>query len=181
MKNQNFDKQRFEMIVVNDHSEDSTLKILEKSAKSWENLKIICMNEGEQGKKNAIKKGISCANGSVILCTDADCRAGENWIKTIANYFTDKSVKLLSAPVEFHYKKDIFQKNQKNNNDIFFIGRYTTVKEILKEFGAPVSNGVVIFSVNESGELVSSGGKSYVCNRADYNLNNNKKSNKRSI
>ena len=33
----------------------------------------------------------------------------------------------------------------------------------------------VIFSVNESGELVSSGGKSYVCNRADYNLNNNKK------
>lgn len=33
----------------------------------------------------------------------------------------------------------------------------------------------VIFSVNECGELVSSGGKSYICNRADYNLNNNKK------
>ena len=33
----------------------------------------------------------------------------------------------------------------------------------------------VMFSVNDSGELVSSGGKSYVCNRADYNLNNNKK------
>ena len=33
----------------------------------------------------------------------------------------------------------------------------------------------VMFSVNESGELVSTGGKSYVCNRADYNLNNNKK------
>ena len=33
----------------------------------------------------------------------------------------------------------------------------------------------VMFSVNESGDLVSSGGKSYVCNRADYNLNNNKK------
>jgi len=112
VKNQDFDKQRFEMIVVNDHSEDSTLKILEKSAKSWENLKIICMNEGEQGKKNAIKKGISFASGSVILCTDADCRVGKNWIRTIANYFTDKSVKLLSAPVEFHYKKDVFQKIQ---------------------------------------------------------------------
>jgi cellulose synthase/poly-beta-1,6-N-acetylglucosamine synthase-like glycosyltransferase len=112
VKNQNFNKQRFEMIVVNDHSEDSTLLILEKAAKSWENLKIICMNDGEQGKKNAIKKGISCANGSVILCTDADCRAGKNWIKTIANYFTDKSVTLLSAPVEFHNEKGIFQKIQ---------------------------------------------------------------------
>ena len=59
VKNQNFNKQRFEMIVVNDHSEDSTVLILEKAAKSWENLKIFCMNQEEQGKKNAIKKGIN--------------------------------------------------------------------------------------------------------------------------
>ena len=30
IKNQNFDKERFELIVVNDHSEDATLQILEK-------------------------------------------------------------------------------------------------------------------------------------------------------
>ena len=56
VKNQNFDKDRFEMIIVNDHSEDSTLQILEKAAENWQNLKIICMNEAEQGKKNGIKK-----------------------------------------------------------------------------------------------------------------------------
>ena len=112
VKNQDFDKQRFEMIVVNDHSEDSTLKILEKSAKSWENLKIICMNEGEQGKKNAIKKGISCANGSVILCTDADCRIGRNWIKTILSNFTNKKIKFVSGPVKYSSENNFLNKFQ---------------------------------------------------------------------
>ena len=100
------------MIIVNDHSEDSTLQILEKAAENWQNLKIICMNEVEQGKKNGIKKGISFAKGDIILCTDADCSAGKNWIKTISDYFADKNLKLLSAPVEFNKNQGIFQKIQ---------------------------------------------------------------------
>ena len=55
---QNFDKNRFELIVVNDHSTDDTLSILEKKAAIWNKLKIICLGEGEKGKKTAIEKHI---------------------------------------------------------------------------------------------------------------------------
>ncbi|HJM16243.1 MAG TPA: glycosyltransferase, partial [Flavobacteriales bacterium] len=74
--NQNFDKYRFDMIIVDDHSEDKTLQILYEESEKRNNLHIVCMNDDEIGKKNAIRKGVGIANGDVILCTDADCRVG---------------------------------------------------------------------------------------------------------
>ena len=84
--NQNFDKYRFQMIIVDDHSEDKTLEILYEESEKSNNLHIFIMNEDETGKKNAIRKGVGFANGDVILCTDADCRIQENWIKTCKFY-----------------------------------------------------------------------------------------------
>ena len=39
--NQNFDKYRFQMIIVDDHSEDKTLEILYKESEKWNNLHIV--------------------------------------------------------------------------------------------------------------------------------------------
>jgi cellulose synthase/poly-beta-1,6-N-acetylglucosamine synthase-like glycosyltransferase len=105
---QNFDKNRFELIVVNDHSTDETVSILEKEAAIWNKLKIVCLGEGEEGKKTAIEKGISFAKGDIIVCTDADCSVTENWITTITAYFSDEKIKMVSAPVLFKNKKGIF-------------------------------------------------------------------------
>ena len=112
VKMQNFENNRFEMIVVNDHSTDSTLQILEQEAAIWDKLKVVCLNEGEEGKKSAIEKGISLAKGDIILCTDADCSVGRNWIATIVNYFADEKIKMVSAPVVFLEGKGFFQQLQ---------------------------------------------------------------------
>ena len=106
IKTQNLDKNRFELIVVNDHSTDDTLLILEKEAAIWNKLKVVCLSQGEEGKKTAIEKGISFAKGDVIVCTDADCSVTENWITTIIAYFSDEKIKMVSAPVVFENKKD---------------------------------------------------------------------------
>ncbi|MBC8265850.1 MAG: glycosyltransferase [Flavobacteriales bacterium] len=112
VKNQKLDKNRFEMIIVNDHSTDDTLQILEKEASIWDKLKVVRLSKSEKGKKSAIQKGISFAKGDIILCTDADCSVGENWITTILSYFLDENIKMVSAPVVFENKKGIFQKLQ---------------------------------------------------------------------
>ena len=112
IRNQNFHKERFEMIVVDDHSEDTTLELLQQEEKRWSNLTVISMNETEEGKRSAIKRGISIANGEIILCTDADCRIGRNWIRTIVNYFAEDSVLFVSSPVEYIPRKGLFQKFQ---------------------------------------------------------------------
>ena len=109
---QNFDKIRFQMIIVDDHSEDKTLEILYEESVKWNNLHISCMNDDEIGKKNAIRKGVRIANGDVILCTDADCRVGENWIKTILSNFEKREIKFVSGLVRFSFSNTFLNRFQ---------------------------------------------------------------------
>lgn len=65
----------FELIVVNDHSDDETLNILKKFSADHSELIIVDLaNEKQPGKKNALRKGIEHARFENILLSDADCR-----------------------------------------------------------------------------------------------------------
>ena len=97
-------------VLVNDHSEDETLKFLQKS--ELDNLQVIDLPEGEYGKKNAIKKAVSIADGDIILASDADCSFNPYWVQTMVNYFSDERVKLVSGPVTYYKQKGIFQSLQ---------------------------------------------------------------------
>lgn len=68
LKKRGFD---FEIIVVDDGSNDKTLNLLKKYSQNISNL-IILKNENNQGKGYSIKKGILESKGDVILFTDAD-------------------------------------------------------------------------------------------------------------
>ena len=112
VKSQCFDENRFEMIVVNDHSEDGTLKILNYESEKWNNLRIINLDNKVFGKKNAIKEAAKIAKGEIIICTDADCRVGENWIQTMSDYFTNTDCKFVSASVFYKEQNSLFSKYQ---------------------------------------------------------------------
>ena len=59
----------FEVIIVNDDSEDETLWMVSQSEMA--NVRVI-HNPGK-GKKAAITAGVRAARGSIIVTTDADC------------------------------------------------------------------------------------------------------------
>ena len=110
LKKQIYPTDKLEFILVNDHSTDATLELLQQS--EMDNLKIVNMPDGEFGKKNAIKKAIALAEGEIILATDADCSFSSTWVQTMAFYFEDSSLKLVSGPVGFHKQKGVFQNLQ---------------------------------------------------------------------
>ena len=112
VRSQCFDENRFEMIVVNDHSEDGTLKILNYESEKWNNLRIINLDNKVFGKKNAIKEAAKIAKGEIIICTDADCRVGENWIQTMSDYFTNTDCKFVSASIFYKEQNSLFSKYQ---------------------------------------------------------------------
>jgi len=101
---------KLEFVLVNDHSTDATLELLEQSA--MDNFQIVNMLDGESGKKNAIKKAVTLAEGEIILATDADCSFSPTWVQTIASYFEDSNIKLVSGPVVFHKQKGVLQSLQ---------------------------------------------------------------------
>jgi len=110
LKKQIYPTDKLEFILVNDHSTDATLELLQQSV--MDNLKIVNIPDGEFGKKNAIKKAVALAEGEIILATDADCSFSSAWVQTMASYFEDSSIKLVSGPVEFQKQKGVFQSLQ---------------------------------------------------------------------
>jgi len=106
LQSQIYPTDKLELILVNDHSTDNTLNILNSS--QLDNLQVINMPKGEFGKKNAIKKAIELASGDIILASDADCSFNPKWVQTMANYFADENIKLVSGPVAYHKQKGMF-------------------------------------------------------------------------
>lgn len=83
----------FEVIVVNDRSNDSTFDLLLHETKKDPRLKMVNVKETPQrvnGKKYGITLGIKAASNEWILLTDADCRPkGSQWIRSMSRYFDE--------------------------------------------------------------------------------------------
>jgi len=84
----------FEVIVVNDCSQDNTEEILIKLKNKYKNLRYTNIYEDKKfshTKKLAILVGIKSAKNDILLFTDADCKpVSKDWIKRMQCHFDDK-------------------------------------------------------------------------------------------
>jgi cellulose synthase/poly-beta-1,6-N-acetylglucosamine synthase-like glycosyltransferase len=93
----NYPKDRFEIIAINDRSSDATGAILSKLKYKYDNLKVINIDKNNRnrnlmGKPGALQAGIDNAQGSILIMTDADCTVGKSWIKSIVKEYRDPEV-----------------------------------------------------------------------------------------
>lgn len=102
LTNQDYENARYEIIVVDDHSNDHTRAITsdysEKSTHA--RIKVIALDAqtAEHGKPAAIARGVEASNGEIILCTDADCLVPKGWIRSMVGCF-EPSVTFVAGPV----------------------------------------------------------------------------------
>lgn len=109
---QNFPKNLFEVIVVDDFSEDET-KLRIQSQNFREKIQnFIFVQNASQGKKNAISTGIKQAQGELIITTDADCRINKNWLSAIISFYEKEKPAMIIAPVCSHNGKTFLEKFQ---------------------------------------------------------------------
>ncbi len=110
---QEYDKALMEIIIIDDHSTDSTADIVLSYADRG--VTLIKLNEPitlNSYKKKAIQRGIQQSTGKLIITTDADCRMGPNWLKSIVSYYEVNSYKMISSPVVFFEEKSFFERLQ---------------------------------------------------------------------
>jgi cellulose synthase/poly-beta-1,6-N-acetylglucosamine synthase-like glycosyltransferase len=98
----NYSTHLFEIIVVDDHSEDNTASIVKKYA--TQNVKLISLKDFVTDKINSYKKkaievAIAQASGTLIITTDADCIVPTTWLQTIAHFYEEKKPAFIAAPV----------------------------------------------------------------------------------
>jgi cellulose synthase/poly-beta-1,6-N-acetylglucosamine synthase-like glycosyltransferase len=119
---QTYPKDRFEVIVLDDHSTDDTAALVDRYAASGASgLALRCLQIAEMPlpagltayKKFAIDAGVRAASGELIVTTDADCFFDPHWLSMLAAYYVEKNAKFIAAPVRIgirsHSLLDIFQ------------------------------------------------------------------------
>lgn len=118
----------FEVVVVNDRSDDETEKVLKDFSSQYKNLKVVSLTETPEGispKKNVVAKGIRAAKNEYLLFTDADCAPASNeWISQMAGCFSNgKEIVLGYSPY------------QKENSFLNLFIRFETLMTAFLYFG----------------------------------------------
>lgn len=110
IEKQNIDHSYFEVIVVNDNSEDKTLDVLNNFQKSTQlNFKVFSLDK-DSSKKAALRLAISNASNDLIVTTDADCTFSPSWLKNIATHI--KKSDMLIGPVVLKKRSGFLAKFQ---------------------------------------------------------------------
>jgi cellulose synthase/poly-beta-1,6-N-acetylglucosamine synthase-like glycosyltransferase len=104
---QTYPAELLEILVVNDHSEDDTAKIVTNFQEK--NIHLLNLPKNKTGKKQAIQIAIEQSKGVLIVTTDADCVMGEDWLQYLVSYYEENQSKLIAAPVSFHKGNSIFE------------------------------------------------------------------------
>ena len=104
---QNYSTDFFEIIVIDDFSEDDTALIVKNLQEQYANLHLLSMadffkpNDISSYKKKAIEKAVQHAKGNWIVTTDADCIVPPNWLLLFHQYIEQHQPVFVAAPVMF--------------------------------------------------------------------------------
>lgn len=94
LSKQDYPPDLWEVVVVNDGSEDETRERAAEWSGRIARIRVIDSWENAEGigpKKNALLTGIASSDGDVILTTDADARLGPRWIRTMVKALGDEA------------------------------------------------------------------------------------------
>lgn len=110
----NYPKYLFEVILVNDHSNDNSeelaLHLLNCTQLDFHIFNNISRTNSP--KKDAITLGINNAKYEWIVTTDADCIVPPNWLNSFDAFISETQVRMIVAPVNLKFSTAIFDQFQ---------------------------------------------------------------------
>ncbi len=110
LTHQNFSSDLWEIIFVDDHSEDNSLTLLHKFQATHPNLEIRIIEAKGAGKKQALLQGIQQAKGTLIVNTDADCRIPQSWLSRMVSFYEQEKPIMILGLVAYRDEKNLLQK-----------------------------------------------------------------------
>lgn len=125
--NQNYPRNNFEIIIVDNGSSDDTAKMIKKY-----NGNIKLFNESKRGAYAARNTGIKHSHGEIIAFTDIDCIADENWLRELSKGFETKNIGCVVGSVKSFPGKSIVEIYSKNKD---ILSQKTTIDSKFLPYG----------------------------------------------
>lgn len=105
----------FTVWVVDDASTDRSARIVEDYTGQFpDKIKLIRLTESSENtaKKRALEVAIKASQSDLIVCTDADCRVGQDWLMAMVLPFENGEVNMVCGPVTFRQAEGMFEELQ---------------------------------------------------------------------
>lgn len=96
---QDYPAGNYEVVLVNDHSDDGSVEYLYEVCREKENFRFVSLDGHTSGKKQALNMGCSVARYSWIIQTDADCRLPKGFIRGHASLAASGKPAFIAGPV----------------------------------------------------------------------------------
>lgn len=109
-----YPKELFEVLFVNDGSEDNSVEIIERFFANAQNDIQVLENirSSNSPKKDAIETAINTAKNEWIVTTDADCMLPEKWLQLFDAFIQQHKPYFIAAPVTYPIVKSFFNRFQ---------------------------------------------------------------------
>ena len=108
-----YPQERFEVILVDDHSTDDTAGRIRSMIDRLPNFSLITAGSGAHGKKQALLAGISISKYDLIVTTDADCAVQADWLSYFSLFFENKETQMLIGGVKLEEHHSLFARLQR--------------------------------------------------------------------
>ncbi|MGB3775515.1 MAG: glycosyltransferase [Leeuwenhoekiella sp.] len=104
LKDLSYPDDLFEILLVDDHSNDNSVEIIadfcKKNARFGSKIRVLRQKTAQQsGKKSALTNAIQNAKNEFIITTDADCLVNRNWLHGFNTFIISSRKTFIAAPV----------------------------------------------------------------------------------
>lgn len=95
--NQNIEKKQYEIIVVNNNSNDNTEEIVKDFLDNYQNIRIVL--ETNQGLSHSRNRGYREAQAEYVAYMDDDAKASPNWVEIAIQIINKQQPDLFGGPI----------------------------------------------------------------------------------
>lgn len=130
LESQDYPKELFEVIVVDDFSDDGTVDHVLQSMDALDlNVRLVQLEDkSRQGKKHALTAGVNASKYGTILTTDADCWFDKGWMRSYNDTF-DETTNMVAGPVAIRGKGMFARLQQVEFSGLIGFGAVTISEE----------------------------------------------------
>lgn len=109
---QDYPKDKYRVIIVDDHSDDGSLTIAETCFRQQSAINYLLLNNPGNSKKDALNYGVMHSDAELIVTTDADTIRDRQWISSIVHAYSVNSSHLVCSPVRLTGAENFFHRIQ---------------------------------------------------------------------